>query len=84
MRPLCRDYANSIPPVLLWNVPYDSEGSCVGRGQGNDGLMAKVNEAIAAALADGFHGFSSWLKPMSRLPVTPLTLVDGEIVADEK
>ena len=38
---------------IVCDVPYDVEGSAVGVIKGNDALLAGVNEAIAAALADG-------------------------------
>lgn len=38
---------------IVLDVPYDSEGSAIGVSKDNEALMAGVNEAIAAALADG-------------------------------
>ena len=38
---------------IVCDVPYDVEGSAIGVVKGNDALLAGVNEAIAAALADG-------------------------------
>ena len=38
---------------IVCEVPYDVEGSAIGVIKGNDALLAGVNEAIAAALADG-------------------------------
>ena len=38
---------------IVCDVPYEVEGSAVGVIKGNDALLAGVNEAIAAALADG-------------------------------
>lgn len=38
---------------LVQDVPYDSVGSVVGITKGNEALVAAVNEAIAAAKADG-------------------------------
>ena len=38
---------------IVCDVPYDVEGSAVGVIKGNDALLAGVNAAIAAALADG-------------------------------
>ena len=65
------------------DVPYDSEGSAVGVAKGNDGLMAKVNEAIAAALADG--SMDQFVAEANELAAgDTASLVDGEIVADEK
>ena len=37
----------------MLDVPYDVEGSAVGVSKGNAELLAAVNEAIAAAKADG-------------------------------
>lgn len=39
--------------VIVLDVPYDVEGSAVGVAKGNEELLKKVNEAIAAAKADG-------------------------------
>ena len=51
--------------------------------KGNDGLMAKVNEAIAAALADG--SMDQFVAEANELAAgDTASLVDGEIVADEK
>lgn len=38
---------------IVLEVPYDVEGSAIGVYKGNEALLAGVNEAIAAALADG-------------------------------
>ena len=38
---------------IVLDVPYDSEGSAIGVSKGNEALLAAVNEAVAAALADG-------------------------------
>ena len=47
-------YAINYPElVVLHNVPYEQEGSAVGVSKDNVELLAGVNEAIAAALADG-------------------------------
>lgn len=39
--------------VVLFEVPYDQEGSVVGVNKGNEALLAAVNLAIEAAIADG-------------------------------
>lgn len=39
--------------VLLFEVPYDAEGSVIGVSKGNEALLNAVNEAIAQALSDG-------------------------------
>ena len=47
-------YAVNYPDLVkVCDVPYDQEGSAVGVSEGNVALLAGVNEAIAAALADG-------------------------------
>ena len=55
----------------------------IGVSKGNDSLMAKVNEAIAAALADGsMDNFVAEANDLASGDTA--SLVDGEIVADEK
>jgi len=47
-------YAKNYPDLaIVLPVPYDQEGSAVGVCKGNEALLKGVNEAIAAALADG-------------------------------
>ena len=47
-------YAKNYPDlVVLFEVPYDQEGSVVGVSKGNEALLNAVNEAIAKALEDG-------------------------------
>lgn len=47
-------YAANYPELcVLFDVPYDSTGSSIGVVKGNDALLAAVNEAVAAAIADG-------------------------------
>ena len=47
-------YAKNYPELYVaLDVPYDMEGSAAGVNKGNEALLAGVNEAIAAALADG-------------------------------
>ena len=38
---------------IVLDVPYDTEGSAAGIVKGNEALLNAVNEAIAAAIADG-------------------------------
>ena len=48
------NYAQSYPELaIVLDVPYDTEGSAVGVSKGNEPLLAAVNLAIAAAIADG-------------------------------
>ena len=77
-------YAKQYPDLCVaLDVPYDSEGSAIGVSKGNDSLMAKVNEAIAAALADGsMDNFVAEANDLASGDTA--SLVDGEIVADEK
>lgn len=47
-------YQKNYPELaIIMDVPYDVEGSAIGVSKGNDALYAAVNEAIAAAKADG-------------------------------
>ena len=47
-------YAKNYPDlVVLFEVPYEAEGSVVGVSKGNEALLNAVNEAIAKALEDG-------------------------------
>ena len=51
---VAESYAKNYPELCVaLDVPYDAEGSVVGVSKGNEALLAGVNEAIAAALADG-------------------------------
>lgn len=51
---VAESYAKNYPDLcIVCDVPYDVEGSAVGVAKGNAELLAGVNEAIAAALADG-------------------------------
>lgn len=51
---VAQTYAINYPDLaVVLEVPYDAEGSAVGVSKGNAALLAGVNEAIAAALADG-------------------------------
>ena len=69
--------------VKVCDVPYDVEGSSVGVVKGNEALLAGVNEAIAAAVADG--SMDKFVAEANELAAgKTASLVDGEIVADEK
>lgn len=51
---VAENYAKSYPELaVILDVPYDVEGSAVGVAKGNEALLAGVNMAIAAAIADG-------------------------------
>ena len=51
---VAESYAKNYPDLYIaFDVPYEVEGSAVGVVKGNEALLAAVNEAIAAALADG-------------------------------
>ncbi len=51
---VAENYAKNYPELaVVLDVPYETEGSAVGVAKGNEALLAKVNEAVAAALADG-------------------------------
>ncbi|MBR2977811.1 MAG: transporter substrate-binding domain-containing protein [Oscillospiraceae bacterium] len=47
-------YAKNYPELcVVLPVPYEAEGSVIGVYKGNEALLKGVNEAIAAAIADG-------------------------------
>ena len=51
---VAESYAKNYPDLYIaFDVPYEVEGSAIGVVKGNEALLAGVNEAIAAALADG-------------------------------
>ena len=51
---VAENYAKNYPDLaIVLDVPYDQAGSAVGVSKGNAELLKGVNEAIAAALADG-------------------------------
>ena len=51
---VAESYEKNYPELcVVHEVPYDAEGSVVGVYKGNEALLAGVNEAIAAAIADG-------------------------------
>ena len=51
---VAESYEKNYPELCVaLNVPYEAEGSVVGVYKGNEALLKGVNEAIAAALADG-------------------------------
>ena len=51
---VAESYEKNYPELcIVHEVPYDAEGSVVGVYKGNEALLKGVNEAIAAALADG-------------------------------
>ena len=51
---VAESYKTNYPELtLVLEVPYDVEGSAVGIKKGNTALKDAVNEAIAAAIADG-------------------------------
>lgn len=51
---VAKSYQKNYPELeLVLDVPYEQVGSSIGVSKGNEGLLAGVNEAIAAAKADG-------------------------------
>ena len=47
-------YAETYPDLcVLWDVPYDAEGSAIAVRKGNDALLEAVNGVIAEVLEDG-------------------------------
>lgn len=52
--PVAESYQTNYPDLaIVLDVPYEQEGSAIGVNKGNEALLAGVNEAIAAAIADG-------------------------------
>ena len=51
---VAKSYQKNYPDLeIVADVPYDVVGSSIGVSKGNEALLAAVNEAIAAAKADG-------------------------------
>lgn len=51
---VAESYQANYPDLeIMMDVPYDQEGSAIGVCKDNEGLLAAVNEAIAAAIEDG-------------------------------
>lgn len=51
---VAQTYQKNYPDlVIVCDVPYEAEGSAIGVSKGNEELLSKVNEAIAAADKDG-------------------------------
>lgn len=51
---VAESYQKNYPDLeIVLDVPYDVAGSSIGVSKGNTALLAAVNEAIAAAVADG-------------------------------
>lgn len=51
---VAESYQKNYPDLeIVLDVPYDVAGSSIGVSKGNAALLAAVNEAIAAAVADG-------------------------------
>lgn len=51
---VAKSYQKNYPELeIIMDVPYEQEGSAIGVNKGNASLLAGVNEAIAAAKADG-------------------------------
>ena len=69
---VAESYAKNYSDLCIaLEVPYDAEGSVVGVSKGNAELLAGVNEAIAAALADG---------SMAKFVEEANELANGEII----
>ena len=51
---VAESYQKNYPDLqILFDVPYDSEGSAIGVSKGNEALLKAVNKAINEALDDG-------------------------------
>ena len=80
---VAENYQKTYPDLeIITDVPYDVEGSSIGVQKGNEALLAGVNEAIAAAIADG--SIDAFVAEANELASgTTGSLVDGEVVIDE-
>lgn len=81
-KPVAENFAQNYPDlVLVLDVPYDVEGSAVGVAKGNADLLKAVNEAIAAAKADG--SMATFIDEAQVLASGDVyILADGEIIPD--
>ena len=82
---VAQSYISNYPQLtIVCEVPYDdAEGSAIGVKKGNEALLKGVNEAIAAVLADG--SMDQFVAEANELAAgETASLVDGEIVKDEK
>ena len=79
---VAESYEKNYPELcVVHEVPYDAEGSVVGVSKGNEALLAGVNEAIAAAIADGsMADFVATANEQASGTVG--ILVEGEIVIE--
>ena len=80
---VAESYEKNYPELcVVLDVPYDAVGSVVGVSKGNEALLAGVNEAIAAALADGSMDKFVYEAMELANNGTVGILVDGEIVVE--
>ena len=77
-------YAKNYPELCVaLPVPYDAEGSVVGVNRNNPALLAAVNLAIEAALADGsMSAFVAEANELSTGDKYEGLLTDGEVPAE--
>lgn len=80
---VAESYAQNYPElVVVCEVPYEVEGNSVGVVKGNEALLAAVNEAIAACIADGsFSNFVAEALDVASGDVYE-GLIDGETAED--
>ena len=81
---VAESYAKNYPELYIaLDVPYDVAGSAVGVQKDNPALLAAVNLAVKAALEDG--SMDKFVAEANELASgETASLVDGEIVKDEK
>ena len=81
---VAESYKANYPELcVVLDVPYEQEGSVVGVSKGNEALLNAVNEAIADALESG--AMDKYVTEANELAAgETASLVDGEIVPDEK
>lgn len=78
--PVAENFIKNYPDLaIVLDVPYDVEGSSVGVVKGNEALLKAVNEAIAAAKADG--SMAKFIEEAQALASGEVYILsDGEIV----
>ena len=73
---VAESYAKNYPELaIVLPVPYEQEGSVVGVYKGNAELLAGINEAIAAAIADG--SMDSFVAEANELASDPSKVHEG-------
>ena len=71
-------YAKNYPELyVLWDVPFESEGSAIMAKKGNTALLEAVNGVIAAALEDG--SMSEYITTAQELASDEGKVIEGQL-----